>query len=49
MDILNECEIVDTLRIFVKNIEISSLWHCEYYTHSYAYTNTHTHTLIPLS
>jgi hypothetical protein len=32
-DILNESEIVGTLRIFVKRIEMSSLWLWGYYTH----------------
>jgi hypothetical protein len=41
-DILNECEIVGTLSIFVKSKEISSLSHYGYYTHSYEYTHTHT-------
>jgi hypothetical protein len=44
VDILKECEIVGTLRIFIKSKGISSLWHYGYYTHLYSYTNTHTHT-----
>jgi hypothetical protein len=34
VDTLNECEIVGTVRIFIKSKQISSLWHYGYYTHS---------------
>jgi hypothetical protein len=48
VDILNEREIVGTLKIFIKSKESSSLCHYGYYTHPYAHTNTQTHTYTPV-